>query len=319
MSHQVPVEPTGDALSGPTQPTVARFAPLLLVAIGITVLAWASAFIVIRGLSGDFEAGSLALGRLVVGAVLLGLYTMRRRWVRPTAREWMLVVGFGVLWFGAYNIALNLAEQTIDAGTTAMLVNIGPILIAVGAGVFLREGIPRWLVIGAAVAFSGVIVIGVSTTSGSVGDATGVALCIVAALTYAAGVLMQKPALRRLPSAQLTWLGCTIGAVVCLPFSGQLVADLSAAPPSSILGMVYLGAVPTALAFSTWGYALSRVPAGQLGVSTYVVPPLTILLGWVVLGEVPAALAVVGGAICLLGVALSRRRPRARSPRPTNL
>ena len=292
---------------------------MLLVAVGVTVLAWASAFIVIRGVSADFEAGSLALGRLVIGAVLLGLYTMRRRWVRPTRREWLLIVGFGVLWFGAYNVALNLAEQTIDAGTTAMLVNVGPILIAVGAGLFLREGIPRWLVIGAAVAFAGVIVIGVSTTDGSLGDGTGVALCLLAALAYAAGVLLQKPALRRLPSAQITWLGCAIGAVVCLPFSGRLVADLSAAPPSSVLGMVYLGAVPTALAFSTWGYALSRVPAGQLGVSTYIVPPLTILLGALLLGEAPAALAVVGGAICLLGVALSRRRPRARSPRTANL
>ncbi len=44
-----------------------------------------------------------------------------------------------------------------------MIVNIGPILIALGAGLFLGEGIPRWLAIGAGVAFLGVILIGIGT------------------------------------------------------------------------------------------------------------------------------------------------------------
>jgi drug/metabolite transporter (DMT)-like permease len=78
--------------------------------------------------------------------------------------------------------------------------------------------------------------------------------------------------------------------------------------------MVYLGVVPTALAFSTWAYALSRMDAGTLGVTTYLVPPLVIALGWLLLDEVPPALAVVGGAVCLAGVALSRRRARRPVP-----
>jgi drug/metabolite transporter (DMT)-like permease len=56
--------------------------------------------------------------------------------------------------------------------------------------------------------------------------------------------------------------------------------------------------------------------AGKLGVTTYVVPPLVIVLGWLVLDEVPPFLALVGGAICLAGVGLSRRRARVRPPVP---
>jgi drug/metabolite transporter (DMT)-like permease len=85
--------------------------------------------------------------------------------------------------------------------------------------------------------------------------------------------------------------------------------------------MVYLGVVPTALAFSTWAYALRRMDAGRLGVTTYLVPPLVILLGWLFLDEVPPALAVVGGAVCLAGVALSRRggARRVTTPEPEPL
>jgi drug/metabolite transporter (DMT)-like permease len=56
------------------------------------------------------------------------------------------------------------------------------------------------------------------------------------------------------------------------------------------------------------------MPAGQAGVATYIVPPLAIILGLIVFAEVPAPLAIIGGAVCLVGVALSRRRSRIAAP-----
>jgi drug/metabolite transporter (DMT)-like permease len=290
---------------------------LVLGAVTFTLLAWASAFIGIRAVGEDLSPGALALGRLAVGTAVLGLLQARRRWVRPTAGEWRLLAVCGVGWFGVYNVALNAAEQHLDAGTTAMLVNIGPVLIAVLAGLLLGEGFPRWLVVGLAVAFAGVLLIGFATrTAGA--QLAGVLLCVVAAVTYAGGVVAQKPLLRRLPALQVTTTACALGAACCLPWSGALVDDLAAAPAASIAGAVYLGVVPTALAFSTWAYALTRMDAGRLGATTYLVPPLVVVLGWALLDEVPPVLAVVGGVVCLAGVALSRRRPapRAVAPRP---
>lgn len=293
-----------------TQIPAARLQPSVLVAIIITVLAWASAFIVIRGVSPHFDGGALALARLTVGSVILGIVMIGRGWVRMTGREWVLVIVFGVAWFGAYNVALNLSEHSLDAGTTAMIVNIGPILIALGAGVFLGEGIPKWLAIGAGIAFAGVVLIGIATGISGVLNPIGLVWALVAAVTYTIGVLCQKPALKRLPARQVTFLGCVIGAVVCTPFVSQLMSNLHSAPLPSILGAVYLGAVPTALAFSTWAYALSKMPAGQLGVTTYVVPTLVVVFGLLFFREIPPVLAIVGGVVCLVGVAVSRRRVR---------
>jgi drug/metabolite transporter (DMT)-like permease len=284
-------------------------------AVVFTVLAWASAFVAIRGVGEELSPGPLALGRLLVGTAVLGLLMAGRGWVRPDHREWGLLAVCGIGWFGIYNVALNAAEQHLDAGTTAMLVNIGPILIAVFAGLLLGEGFPRWLVAGIAVAFAGVVLIGVATRSAET-DIVGVVLCVVAAVTYAAGVVAQKPLLRRLPGLQVTFTACATGAVCCLPWAGALAGELAAAPAGSVAGMVYLGVVPTALAFSTWAYALRRMDAGKLGVTTYLVPPLVILLGWLLLDEVPPALALAGGAVCLVGVALSRRRSPVRPPLP---
>ena len=298
-----------------TTPDAAAPGGRTLLAVVVTVLAWASAFVGIRAVGEDLSPGALALGRLLVGTLVLGLLVARQGWVRPAARDWRLLAICGIGWFAVYNVALNAAEQHLDAGTTAMLVNIGPILIAVFAGLWLGEGFPRWLVVGIAVAFGGVLLIGVATR-GAEADLAGVLLCVVAAVTYAVGVVAQKPLLRRLPGLQVTFTACAIGALCCLPWTGALVADLGSAPAASVAGMVYLGVVPTALAFSTWAYALSRMDAGRLGVTTYLVPPLVIGLGWLLLDEVPPALAVVGGAVCLAGVALSRWRAPVRRPVP---
>jgi drug/metabolite transporter (DMT)-like permease len=117
--------------------------------------------------------------------------------------------------------------------------------------------------------------------------------------------------LRRLPNRQVTFLGCAVGAIACVPFAGPLIHDLARVPVESILGAVYLGVVPTAIAFSTWAFALSRMPAGPLAVTTYIVPTLVVIEAYLVFREVPAPVAVVGGVVCLVGVALSRRRSRA--------
>lgn len=281
---------------------------LVVAAVAVTVVAWASAFVAIRALGDDFTPGALALGRLAVGAIALGAaLVVRRRWVAPSGREWALVAVCGLAWFGVYNVALNAAERSLDAGTTAMLVNVGPILIALLAGALLGEGFPRWLLIGAAVAFAGALLIGAATARGSA-DIVGVGLCLLAAAAWAVGVTAQKVALRRLPALQVTAMACTIGALACAPFAAQLATDAVRAPTPALAAVVYLGLVPTAVAFGTWAYALSVINAGRLGVATYLVPPLTVLGAWPLLGEVPPALALAGGLLALAGVAISRRR-----------
>lgn len=291
-----------------TRPDGGRPTRAEIVAVFVTVTAWASAFVAIRGVKDSFEPGALALGRLFVGSVALGAAVLfRRRWIQPTRREIGLVGICGVGWFAVYNVALNAAEQRVDAGTAAMLINVGPIFIALLAGLLLGEGFPRWLLIGTGVAFTGAVVIAAATSRTATSDVVGVLLCLLAASTWAVGVMAQKVALRRLPALQVTQMACTVGMIACLPFSSQLVYALPHATGRAIAGVVYLGLVPTAVAFGTWAYALSRTDAGRLAVTTYLVPPLTILLAWPLLGETPPVLALLGGAFALTGVWLTRR------------
>lgn len=283
-----------------------------LVAAGTTVLLWASAFVSIRVAGEHYSPGALAFGRLFAGSVVLVLVLMWRREGWPPRAAWPGIVGSGVLWFGVYMVALNWGEREVDAGTAAMLVNIGPVLIALLGGWLLKEGFPRQVLLGIGVSFAGAVLVGFSISDGGQASVLGVLLCLVAAATYAIGVTCQKPALRHASAVQVTTFGCLVGTVACLPFAGQLVGELGDAPLSATLNVVYLGVFPTALAFLTWAYALARTTAAKMGATTYVVPTIVVLMSWVVLDEVPGWLTLAGGVLCLAGVAVSRVRRRVR-------
>jgi drug/metabolite transporter (DMT)-like permease len=279
-------------------------------AAGITVVLWASAFVGIRAAGHDFSPGSIALGRVLVAAIVLGLLTLYRREPLPRARDLPLIALCGVLWLGAYSVLLNAAERRIDAGTAALLVNVGPILIALLAGMLLAEGFPRTLFAGCAIAFVGVAVIALGTSTFGSSGSLGVVLCLLAAVGYAGGVVTQKVVLRNVSPLMTIFLSCVAAALACSWAGPGLVDQLGNASHTNVAWIVYLGLFPTAIGFVTWAYALARTSAGRMAATTYLVPAIAILIGWAYLDETPPTLAFLGGAICIAGVAAARRVPR---------
>ena len=281
----------------------------------VTVTLWGSAFVGIRAAGETLSPGPLALGRLVVSSVVLGSVALVRRESLPHRRDLLAIAAYGVLWLGVYSVTLNAAEQRVDAGTAAMLINTGPILIAILAGVFLREGFPPGLFAGCAVAFAGCVMIGVATTHTGTRAGLGIVLLAVAAFAYASAVILQKAVLARATPFQVTWLGCATATIACLPFAPTLATQVARADSTAIGWTVYLGLMPTALGFATWTFALRRTSAGRTASLNYLIPLVAILLGWAYLGETPPWLAAAGGALCLAGVYLARRRGANDKPR----
>ena len=285
--------------------------------VGVTLLLWASAFVAIRHLADAFGPGPLSLGRLTVR--LAGPRDRPERLALlaacPSRRDWAAMVAIGVLWFGIYNVALNAGERRIDAGTAAMLIQVSPILIAVLAVLGLRERPTAHLVAGIALAFGGVALIALSTSTDAEHDVLGVLLCLLSAVVYAISLVLQKPVVARVSALQVTWVACTVGAGRDPALRRLSWSAKWATPRSPTSGwLAYLGVFPTAIAFTTYAFALRFTSASNLGVTTYLVPPITVLLSWAFLAETPPTVAYVGGVLALIGVAVARRRPRSRVP-----
>jgi drug/metabolite transporter (DMT)-like permease len=280
----------------------------------VTVTLWGSAFVGIRAVRDSLAPGSIALGRLLVSAALLTAVALARRERLPARPAAAPAAVFGVLFLGGYSVALNAAERHVDAGTAAMIVNSGPLLIALLAGALLQEGFPRGLLAGCATALAGCVLIGVATSRAEGRSALGLTLLVLATLAYATAVVVQKVALTRASAFQVTWLGCLAATVACVPFVPALVRDLAHGGAAAIAWTLYLGAFPTALGFATWSFALRQAGAGRVASLNYLIPVVAIALGWAALGERPAPLALAGGGLCLAGVYIARRRARPPAP-----
>jgi drug/metabolite transporter (DMT)-like permease len=298
--------------AAPPTTTAGRDTPALLAGL-TTVTLWGSAFVGIRAAGETLTPGSITLGRLLVAAAILTGVALFRRERLPDRAALFRIAVFGVLFLGAYSVALNAAERRVDAGTAAMVVNTGPLLIAVLAGLFLQEGFPPSLLLGSSVALVGCLVIGAATTGHGSRSATGLGLLLIATAAYASAVVVQKTALRRATTFQVTWLGCVAATVACMPFAPTLATDAAGSGFRALAWTAYLGAMPTALGFATWSFALRRANAGRVASLNYLIPIIAIFLAWGYLGERPPFLAAVGGSLCLSGVYLARRQPASRT------
>lgn len=287
---------------------------LPVAAIIATVLMWASSFVLIRFSAGELSPGPLALLRLLAGAVTLSillLWVRRGRLHRPTRAAFGLTALFGVIWFALYTVVFNLAGHYIDAGTIAMVVNLAPLMVGVGAVVFFKESFSRRLFLGMVVSLCG---IGLITVAGFTGELAllGLGIALIAAFLYAAGMLIQKLALRHTDPLTATWLACAAGTVSLLPFLGVTVEELQTTSTPVIIGAIYMGIGPTALGFWFWGYAMNHFPTGRVAASTLAVPAVVVVMSWLTLGEIPPLLGIIGGAVTLTGVAIAQLRRPAR-------
>ena len=122
-------------------PATTAPAPWLPITAGaITLVMWASAFVVIRHVAHDVSPGALGAGRLLVAALVVAPLVLRRGWVRPNRREWALLALGGVGWFGVYNLALNAGERHVDVAEGLAGLGVPPEAAAAVAEVYAEHG-----------------------------------------------------------------------------------------------------------------------------------------------------------------------------------
>jgi drug/metabolite transporter (DMT)-like permease len=269
----------------------------------IALLAWASAFAVIRAAANVYSPGAMALLRFLVASGVLALVAPRFGVHVPDKRDWpgLLAMGFGGIF--TYHVALNWGEHTVTAGSAAFLVNISPIFVTMFVAIFLHEKVAalRWM--GIATCFCGVGFISAGEHGGLGGVlAPGSLLIILAALGASSYMILAKKYLRKYRTFEVTCY-CIWGAtVLLLGFMPLLIRELPAAPLSATLGVVYMGVAPGALSYAIWSQVLQRLPASSAASLLYLVPIFSVALAWIILRETPSALSLLGGTLVLLGV-----------------
>jgi drug/metabolite transporter (DMT)-like permease len=275
-------------------------------ALAATVLLWGSAFAAIRAALEHFSAAHLSVLRLLVAAVALGAVGAARGVRLPAARDLPAIAAVGFAGMTAYQLLLNTGEETVPAGTAALLINTSPVFTAVAASALLAERMTalRWT--GVAIACAGASLIALAGHDG-LALREGALLVLGAAVAQAAFFVGQKPLLRRYKSLELTTWAMALGALMTLPLAPGLPHAVATAPVEALLAVAFLGLGASAIGFVAWAYACAHVDVSVAAATLYAVPVVAFTVAWLWLGETPTAITLAGGGIALAGVALVTR------------
>ena len=289
-----------------------------------------------QALGPSIEPAAVGSARIVVGAVLLAavaLLTARRagggglgaglasgplgEGPRPGGRRSLggLAGSRGPLLLGGACVAAY--QLTFFAAVAETGVAVGTV-VAIGSapaftGIFDRLSGGdrlggRWAA-ATGLACAGVALLMLGGGAGAEIAPGGVALAALAGAGYAAYAVASKRLLDagHAPESAMAGvfgIGALLVALLLLIMpTGALLS------PGGLTLALYLGLVPTALAYVLFARGLSRIPAGETATLTLAEPLTAALLGVIALGERPGPLALLGAALVLSGLLLIAVRP----------
>ncbi|APW44754.1 EamA family transporter [Rhodoferax saidenbachensis] len=276
---------------------------------------WAVNVIVARRAPGVVEPYTLALGRWAVAGLLLGLMARHELWAQrqAIARVWhqYVVLGFcGMLVCGAW---VYVGAKTTTAMNIALIYSAAPVLIAVGAVLWLGERFRWQQAVGVVVAMVGVvhvIVKGQWTALAQVQWVVGDAWIVAAMVSWALYALLQKVWSSTLSATARLAAICAGGVVVLLPCAAWEWGQPSTpAFGTEALGLVLVAALaPGLVAYWIYGWAQKVLGASRVAVTLYLGPLYAAVAAYGVLGEPLGWHHVAGAALILPGVYWVSRR-----------
>lgn len=286
-----------------------------LARLALLALIWGSAFLWIKLAIRGFSPVEVTFARLALGAAVLFPIMLARREAPPrSARMWAHITVAALFGNAVPYLLFAVAEQTVASSTAGIINATTPLwTVLLALAVRHQKSVTSWQAAGLIVGFGGALLIFSPWGSSSSVASAGGLECLAASVSYAISYIYMDRYVARRGLSPVTLSACqllvaSIMLAVTLAIAGARAPHFTAV---SVAGVVILGVIGTGIAYVLNYQIITSEGATIASTVTYLLPVVAIVLGVVVLGEDVTAVVIVGIALVLAGVALTRRHPKA--------
>lgn len=281
----------------------------------VTPALWSVNYIVARSAPGIIEPHTLALGRWALAGLILAFFARSELWRerRSTLQHGWRYLALGTLGMLICGAWVYEGAQTTSAMNIALIYSASPVLIALGAVLWLGERFSWRQGLGVLIAMAGVfhvVVKGQWLSLGQVQWVAGDGWIVMAMVSWAGFALLQKKWPTPLGSTARLAAICMGGVVVLLPFSiwEYWQADRPAWSLQATVLVVAAGLLPGIGAYWAYGFSQKVLGASRVAASLYLGPLYGGLAAWLVLGEAMGWHHLMGAALILPGIYMASKR-----------
>lgn len=284
-----------------------------MICLVIAMALWGSSFIALKVAFAELPAMWVIFARMALGRLVFLLAWRWRGQMHYRAGDWKYLLGLAACEPCLYFLFEALALQYTSAAQAGMVTALLPLLVAVGAYVFLREQVSRTTWAGFLIAMAGAVWL---SLAGSVDEHASNPMLgnfyeLLAMLCAMGYTLILKHLSARYSPFLLTAMVAFVGRVFFFPLVWFTAPIPSSVSPLALGAVVYLGIVVTVGAYGLYNFGVSRLPASQASGFTNLIPVFTLLFAIVLLGERLNFVQMLAAAVVFAGVLLSQwRGPR---------
>jgi drug/metabolite transporter (DMT)-like permease len=285
----------------------------------VTVMIWGLNFVAVKLVLREFSPLAFTGLRFTMATLVMWLFFWQRtrapgagETLAVARHDWLLIIGLGLLGHTLYQLIFVHGMALTTAANSSLLLATAPIWVAVLGYLLHIERISRVTWYGILLSFCGILIL-ILGGGGRVdlGGATmlGDILLLGCAIVWAVHTTASKPLLARYSPLKMTSWAMLAGTIPLVIISIPAVReqDWGAITPVGWVAFLFSTLLSVVVGYLVWYTSVQKVGNARTAVYSNLTPVFAIIFAWIILDSTLKPLQLVGGAVVLAGLLLTRR------------
>jgi len=271
---------------------------------------WGTAFIGIEIAIRQLEVLEVTFARVFIAFLFLLPFILYKKLSFPKdLKTWVLLSISAILNTAIPFSLINSGQEYISAGMSALMIGFGPFITLILSHIMTNdEKITKYKIYSVILGFIGlVILLGNNVIASNISQLKGQGLVLIASFSYVlSSVIIRK--ITGVNYLMLSFLMFAVSSLILSPLVLYMYHDYVFELNDSVIAVIYLGILPTAIASIYRVKMVQEVGVGFMSQVSYLIPIFALIWAWLVLNEIPKLIVIIAFVIVLFGLYIRNKK-----------